>query len=294
MGACAAGKSTVISVKTNLSVPASYKAGRVRLLLSTRTPTHESLIDVKPFSIRLHVHGDLDFFLGSRVGRGQIERRLSEKTSVKDVIESCGIPHPEVDLILVNGEAVNFGYAVTGDVEIELYPPRIQSLNFKEQRLQVYTIKQFVADGHLGKLVRDLRLLGIDVAYDPAAEDRQLVAICSGNTRALLTRDRRLLMHAAIQHGYYLRSQDPLEQTTEVLRRFDLGSSLAPFTRCLRCNALLEPAEKEKVVGQLEPLTRIYYNDFRRCTGCAQVYWSGSHFAKLQKRLEEIRANLES
>ena len=252
---------------------------------------HESLIDVKAFSIRLHVHGDLDFFLGSRTRAGRVERRLSEKTSVKDVIESCGIPHPEVDLILVNGKAVDFRYAVTGDAEIELYPSGIQYSNFREKRLQVHTISDFVADGHLGKLVRDLRLLGIDVVYDSAAEDRQLVEIASRDNRALLTRDRRLLMYAAVQHGYYLRSQNPLEQTVEVVRRFDLGSIFSPFSRCLRCNALLEPIEKERVIGQLEPLTKIYYNEFRRCTGCRQVYWSGSHFTKLQKRLEQIRAH---
>jgi uncharacterized protein with PIN domain len=247
---------------------------------------------VNPFTIRLHAYGDLDFFLPSRTPGGKVERHLSEKTSVKDVIESCGIPHPEVDLILVNGKAADFAYALTADAEIELYPPGIQSSNFREKRLQTHTITEFVADGHLGKLVRDLRLLGIDVAYDPAAEDRQLVEIASRNNRALLTRDRRLLMHAAVQHGYYLRSQNPLEQTVEVLRRFDLGSVLSPFSRCLRCNALLEPAEKEKVIGQLEPLTKIYYHEFRRCTGCAQVYWSGSHFTKLQKRLEQIRTKL--
>ena len=254
-------------------------------------PLHESLIDVKPLSVRVHVHGDLDFFLGPRTRGGQVERRLSEKTSVKDVIESCGIPHPEVDLILVNGKAVNFAYVVTDDAEIDLYPPGIQSSNFKEKRLQTIVMPEFVADGHLGKLVRDLRLLGIDVVYDPAAEDRQLVNVASNENRALLTRDRRLLMHAAVRHGYYLRSQNPLEQTVEVLRRFELGSILSPFSRCLRCNALLEPIEKEKVIGQLEPLTKIYYNEFRRCTGCRQVYWSGSHFTKLQKRLEQIRAH---
>ena len=245
---------------------------------------------MKPFTVRLNVYGDLDFFLPSRTRGGKVERHLSEKTSIKDVIESCGIPHPEVDLILVNGKAVDFAYAVMVDAEIELYPPGIQSSHFREKRLQANTIREFVADGHLGKLVRDLRLLGLDVAYDPAAEDRQLVEIASRNNRALLTRDRRLLMHAAVQHGYYLRSQNPLEQTVEVLQRFDLGSILSPFTRCLRCNALLEPTEKEKVIGQLEPLTKIYYDEFRRCTGCGQVYWSGSHFTKLQKRLEQIRA----
>ena len=249
---------------------------------------------MNPFTVCLHVHGDLDFFLPSRTPSGRVERHLSEKTSVKDVIESCGIPHPEVDLILVNGKAVDFAYVVTGDAEIELYPPGIQYSNFRKKRLQAPTITEFVADGHLGKLVRDLRLLGIDVAYDAAAEDRQLVEIASRNNRALLTRDRRLLMHAALKHGYFLRSQNPLEQTIEVLRRFNPGSMSSPFSRCLRCNALLESAEKEKVIGQLEPLTKIYYEEFRRCTGCGQVYWSGSHFTKLQKRLEQIRVKLGS
>jgi len=249
---------------------------------------------VNPFTVRLHVYGDLDFFLPSKTPGGKVERRLGEKTSVKDVIESCGIPHPEVDLIFVNGNAVDFGYTLTADAKIELYPPGIQSSSFREKRLQAPTITEFVADGHLGKLVRDLRLLGLDVSYDPAAEDRQLVEIASRNNRALLTRDRRLLMHAAVQHGYFLRSQNPLEQTIEVLRRFNLGSMSSPFSRCLRCNALLESAEKEKVIGQLEPLTKIYYDEFRRCSGCGQVYWSGSHFTKLQKRLEQIRAKLGS
>jgi uncharacterized protein with PIN domain len=97
-------------------------------------------------------------------------------------------------------------------------------------------------------------------------------------------------MHAAVRHGYYPRSQDPLEQTVEVLRRFGLASVLTPFSRCLRCNAPLEPAEKAKVLGRLEPLTKIYYDQFRRCRGCGQVYWSGSHFEKLQKRIEIIRS----
>src|SRR2546421_338806 len=101
VGACAAGKSTAISAKTNRLDPASFKVDRVRPLLNTLMPTHASSIDVKPFSVRLNFHGDLGFFLRSRTRSGSIERSLSEKTSVKDVIESCGIPHPEVDVILV-------------------------------------------------------------------------------------------------------------------------------------------------------------------------------------------------
>jgi uncharacterized protein with PIN domain len=149
-----------------------------------------------------------------------------------------------------------------------------------------------VADCHLGKLTGNLRLLGVDVVYDSSGEDRQLLHVMKIDDRALLTRDRRLLMHAIVRHGYYLRSQNPLEQTIEVLRRFDLFSSLAPFTRCLRCNAHLEPVEKSAVMHKLEPLTRIHYEQFHHCTGCGQIYWPGSHFRKLEARIAELTQRL--
>ena len=244
-----------------------------------------------PFAIWLTFHGDLSFFLKSKTPR--IKRQLSERNSIKDVIEACGVPHTEVDLILVNSRPVDFAAILTQDVAVDVYPPnQTHPPLFPEDRLQVRDIERFVADGHLGKLVRNLRLLGIDVTYDPVVEDRQLVTTSNNEERALLTRDRRLLMHAAVRHGYYLRSQDPLEQTVEVLRRFDLAPTLAPFSRCLRCNARLEPAKKADVFERLEPLTRIYYEQFRRCRGCGQVYWSGSHFDKLRARVEEVCARL--
>jgi hypothetical protein len=254
----------------------------------------ESSIDVRPFSVRLSFHGDLDFFLPSRTRRKDITRRLSEKTSVKDVIESCGIPHPEVGLIVVNGDEVDFDYGVMNDAEIDVYPPEIQSPQPRQKQLQVRAISRFVSDGHLGKLTRNLRLLGFDVASDPRAHDRQLLDVMDREHRALLTRDRRLLMHAVVGTGYCPRSQDPDEQTVEVIRRFNLLGLIAPFTRCLRCNASLQEITKADIIEALEPLTKIYYEQFRRCTGCGQVYWPGSHFPKLQKRLEKIRANVGS
>ncbi|HMH02724.1 MAG TPA: Mut7-C RNAse domain-containing protein [Candidatus Udaeobacter sp.] len=245
---------------------------------------------MKPFTVQLNLHGDLDFFVRSGAYGRRIERGLGEKTSVKDVIEGCGVPHPEVDLILVNGQPVDFDYAISTDGTVELYPVKTGPTNFNEKRLQVTNTTCFVVDGHLGKLARDLRLLGFDVAYDPLAEDRQLIDIMERENRALLTRDRRLLMHRVVKTGYYPRSQNADEQTVEVIRRFDLLNSPAPFTRCLRCNAPLRKVSKAEIIERLEPLTKIYYEQFRRCAGCGQIYWSGSHFLKLQKRLEKIRA----
>ena len=243
------------------------------------------------FAVKLSFHDDLSFFLKSK--KSPVERRPTEKTSVKDVIEACGVPHTEVDLILIDGRPAGFSETLMQDAVVDVYGiDSDRSTLFPEDRLQILKNIKFVADGHLGKLVRDLRLLGIDVAYDCDAQDRQLVEVAATGDRALLTRDRRLLMHSAVRHGYYLRSQNPLEQTVEVLRRFDLEDAFAPFSRCLRCNALLEPAAKERVIGQLEPLTKMYYNEFRRCPSCQQVYWSGSHFEKLEHRIQAIRSLL--
>ena len=243
------------------------------------------------FAVQLTFHDDLAFFLRSK--RRSVDRALSERTSIKDIIEACGVPHTEVDLILVDGKPSSFGRVLAQDAVVDVYGLDSNRLTFfAEHRLQVFEIRKFIADGHLGKLVRDLRLLGIDVVYDRGAQDRDLVKAATEQKRALLTRDRRLLMHSAVRHGYYLRSQNPLQQTVEVLRRFNLSKPLAPFSRCLRCNALLEPATKAQVMGQLEPLTKIYYERFRRCPGCGQVYWSGSHFDKLQKRIDAIQVGL--
>jgi uncharacterized protein len=245
---------------------------------------------VKPFKVRLRFHGDLNVFLGSKAGDAVIERQLAEKTSIKDIIESCGIPHPEVDLILVDEEPVGFDHTVANGAKVDAFTVENRGTHYAEERLQTIGITRFVTDGHLGGLTRNLRLLGFDVGYCQSADDRQLLEVMARENRALLTRDRRLLMHAIVQHGYWPRSQNADEQAIEVVRRFDLSELIAPFTRCLRCNALLEEATKAEIVDKLEPLTKIYYHQFRRCPDCKQIYWPGSHFPKLQKRIEEIRS----
>ena len=260
---------------------------------------------MNPFLVRLRCHGGLTFFLKGP-GYETVERTLKEKTSIKDVIESCGIPHPEVDVILINREPVDFARTIDREMNVDVYPVEASPLLFRAQRLQQRGLTRFVADGHLGKLTRDLRLLGFDVLYDRDPSDRQLLELItldqpsvaaatygSEGRCALLTRDRRLLMHSIVEHGYYLRSQEPLKQTIEILRRFDLVDLVRPFTRCLRCNALLQSIDKNTVIDRLEPLTKIYYHDFRRCTGCGQLYWPGSHFGKLQTRIQKIRVRFE-
>lgn len=247
-------------------------------------------ISPNAFTVRLRFHGDLSFFLRSSTAQTYlVEKRLSEKTSVKDAIESCGVPHPEVDLIVASGAPVSFSHHLMSDEEIDVYPVPASPELFSGNRLQRRGLRCFVADGHLGKLARNLRLLGIDVLYDNQASDAHLLITATTDDRVLLTRDRRLLMHAVVRHGYCPRSPDPNEQIIEVIRRFDLAERVTPSSRCLECNGLLERVDKAEVFEQLEPLTKIYYHEFRRCQACGKIYWPGSHFEKLETRIDRIR-----
>ena len=258
-----------------------------------------------PVRARITFHGDLLFFLKApAAGRIQhriisnpaahqtIERTLFEPTSVKDAIEACGVPHPEIDVVNVNGKAADFSFVLRENCVIDVYPVDFTPANPERVHLQRRDQTRFVADGHLGKLASNLRLLGFDTRYDNAADDRQLLEIMQGDRRTLLTRDRRLLMHAIVTDGYCPRTDDPAQQTAEVIRRFELTGKAQPFTRCLQCNSLLHHVEKSEVLHQLEPLTRIYYEQFRRCSGCGKVYWRGSHFAKLQAALQQLGLDL--
>ena len=247
-------------------------------------------LSANPFTVRCHFHGDLSFFLPTERRGKAITKILREKTSVKDAIESCGVPHPEVDLISCNDVPVSFEYCLVADTTVDVHGV-VGSPAKPGEGLQQRRVTKFVADGHLAKLTRDLRLFGFDVLYSPNASDSSLAATCSDD-RALLTRDRRLLMHKIIRHGYCPRSHDPDEQILEVLRRFDLAGLIAPYTRCLQCNGLLVQVNKAQVIDQLEPLTKIYYEDFRRCPDCGRIYWRGSHFEKLQARIERTRISL--
>jgi len=254
------------------------------------------------FPVDLTFHGDLPRFLrpGLR-GVMPVRRELREKAAVKDVIEACGIPHVEVDLIVATDavgaavQALDFAFPVQAALALTIYPVSAPpELLPAAPRLQARGGECFVADGHLGALARHLRLLGLDTVYERDADDPRLLEIMLQQDRVLLTRDRRLLMHAVVRHGYCPRSDEPEEQTREVLRRFGLletPTRLSAWSRCLRCNGRLGRVTKPEVAAELaaEPRTLRYYEEFYRCARCGRIYWHGSHAEKLAARLARIR-----
>jgi uncharacterized protein with PIN domain len=211
--------------------------------------------------------------------------------SVKDLIESCGVPHTEVDVIIVGGKSVDFSYRVADGDAISVYPV-FESLDVSpivRVRPEPLRETRFVADNHLGKLTRFLRLLGFDTIRDQRWDDPELVEISVGQRRILLTRDVELLKHGDLTHGYYVRSTEPRKQVIEVVRRFHLEEDVEPFTRCVNCNGLLVDANKEEVADQVPPGTRENIDEYRRCTVCGQVYWSGSHRPELDRIVDAAR-----
>jgi uncharacterized protein with PIN domain len=250
------------------------------------------------FPVLLTFRGDLAWFLRREFRQsGSVRRTLGEKTSVKDAIEACGVPHVEVDLIVQSDELgapvrpLGFSEVIESPCVLEIYSvPAPDEILPDAPRLQRRHSERFVADGHLGTLVRYLRLLGVDVWYENHADDGRLLGVMEAEDRVLLTRDRRLLMHSVVHTGYCPRSDQPEEQAREVVRRFGLGLSSATWSRCLCCNGLLANVSKDEVLAALadEPRTLRHHENFLRCQQCGRIYWRGSHDKNLRQRLARI------
>jgi uncharacterized protein with PIN domain/sulfur carrier protein ThiS len=238
--------------------------------------------------LRLRAYQELnDFLRPARRGR-EFEIIVSGNPSVKDVVESTGIPHTEVDVILVNGESVGFDRPVRDGDRVAVYP-QFESLDVTPlQRLRPDPLRRprFVLDGHLGRLAAYLRLFGFDCLYHPGWEDRELAAISVREGRILLTRDRGLLKRKEVTRGYCLRDVHPRRQLVEVLRRFDLLGAARPLTRCMACNGELRRASKAEVAADVPADVVARCDEFTRCPSCGRIFWEGSHFARLIALIE--------
>jgi len=242
-------------------------------------------------SARFRFYEELNDFLPPERCKKEFDYAFREHPAVKDPIEALGVPHTEVDLILVNGQSVGFDHQLQDGDRISVYPV-FESLDISPLlRLRPEPLRQpaFVLDVHLGKLARLLRMLGFDTLYRNDFDDPELVQISTEEHRTLLTRDRRLLFFRALSRGYWLRNTDPEKQLREMLDRFDLYTKIEPFRRCIVCNGLLKPVEKSAVLDQLEPLTRRYYRLFRQCEACSKIYWRGTHFHQMNRLLNKTR-----
>ena len=244
--------------------------------------------------VTVRVYGSLNDFLPAHRRQVTWPHVVDGHASVKDLIESLGVPHPEIDLILVNGRSVPFDYLAQRADRIAVFP---QFMNFdigtlSRVRPRPLDTVRFLADVHLGKLARHLRLIGLDTVYRTDVDDAALAELADREGRILLTRDLQLLKRRRVAHGYFIRETQPHRQLVEVLRRFG-PLDLQPFSRCLRCNDLLREVRKSTIDAALLPRTRRHYDRFEACSGCGRIYWKGSHWKRLTHAIEAAREEAE-
>lgn len=237
-------------------------------------------------------YADLNDLLPKERRQTNFAYSFNNAQTVKHLIESAGVPHPEVELILVNGEPVDFSYLVQDGDQVSVYPLMTTLTVPVNGRLRppIPSPARFVADIHLGQLARTLRLLGFDTIFpDYHHNDADLAQIAHNENRIMLTRDRGLLKRSIVTHGYIIRTKNSEAQLTAVLHRYHLFDDIKDTPRCLRCNGMLNPVDKEAILDRLEPKTITHYNTFNICTDCEQIYWQGSHYPKLRAFVNAIR-----
>lgn len=260
----------------------------------TRVP-HDAARDPHAAPLRtaeFRFYEELNDFLPAGRRKRAFAYAFSGTPAVKDTIEALGVPHTEVDLVLVDGRSVGFDHRLAGGERIAVYPvfERLDIEPVVRLRPQPLRVTRFVLDVHLGALARYLRLLGFDAVWRNDLEDAEIVEIAAAERRIVLTRDVGLLKAGRVTHGYWLRATEPLEQLDEVVLALDLGRSIAPYSRCLACNGVLADVGRDDAARDAPPRVLEMHDEFRRCTGCDRVYWPGTHRRGLDAVVARARA----
>ena len=239
-------------------------------------------------SAEFRFYEELNDFLPPERRRVAFRYSVAGTRSVKDAIESIGVPHTEVDLILVDAESVGFGRVLRGGERVAVYPvfELLDIAPLQHLRPRPLRDPRFVLDTHLGKLARHLRMAGFDCLYRNDYRDFELITAALAEHRIILTRDKGLLKQRLVTHGCYVRNTDSEAQLREVLRALQLEACLRPFTRCRECNAALREVPKAEVLARLPEKVRAAYQRFQLCPGCGRLYWEGSHYERLRRLLE--------
>lgn len=230
-----------------------------------------------------------DFLAPDRRGH-EFVCACARAATTKHMIEALGVPHTEVELVLVNGESVGFDRLLGDGDRVTVYP-KFETfdiaplLRVREQPLRVM---RFIADAQLGGLARLLRMSGFDTLYENRLRDDEIERISDVEGRVVLTRDRALLKRRGITHGCYVHAVRTPQQLREIFNRLDLARSARPFTLCLNCNAPLHSIDKAQVAPVLPPTVRAHCERFSFCNVCGRVFWEGTHWRRMRSMLEEL------
>jgi uncharacterized protein with PIN domain len=227
--------------------------------------------------ISFRFYGKLNRFIEHKKRYRVFSYTVKGEASLKDALQAIGAPHTEIDVVEVDGRVAPFSFPISQASTVLVYPCRPVFLKSKPK---------FICDVHLGKLARDLRLMGFDTAYQRDADDKTLLRMSQKDKRILLTRDIGILKNNQATRAAFVYATDPDKQWKEMIERFTLTKWAKPFSRCLECNGAIKRIAKTKVETLLPPKVKQYYDVFWRCMSCQKIYWHGSHYEKLVKLIK--------
>lgn len=150
----------------------------------------------------------------------------------------------------------------------------------------------FIADCMLGRLARWLRIIGCDTEYFPAIADAELVERAERTGRLILTRDTLLIRRRKVRGNHFFIGHDQFrDQLRQVVSAFSLDPFARFLTRCIECNALLSPTEKDAdLAARVPSYVFMTHERFSTCPLCRRVYWEGTQRERMVEELREMLA----
>ena len=245
-------------------------------------------------TVTFRFYEELNDFLAPERRRRDFTSACARAATTKHMVEALGVPHTEVELILVNGESAGFDRLLQQGDRVAVFP-KFETLDVTpllRVRDRPLRVIRFVADAHLGGLARLLRMTGFDTLYENNFHDSEIELIAMREGRIVLTRDRELLKRREITHGCYLRALKPAQQLREIFGRLDLARNAKPFTLCLHCNTPLRAIDKALVLNRVPLVVRDRLERFSTCDSCQRVFWEGSHWQRMRELVDELMPSL--
>jgi len=151
---------------------------------------------------------------------------------------------------------------------------------------------RFIVDHNVGKLAKWLRMMGYDSLFFNGDDDSQMVRQALAEGRIILTRDTGIMKRRVINNGrlkaVLIESEEPERQMRQLMTTLDLRENLRPFTLCLECNHPLVERSHEEAKGRVPPYVYKTQTQYMECPACHRIYWRGTHWEAMTRKLEKM------